>query len=309
VTVTMEGRVALVTGAGGGIGRAHALRLASLGAAVVVNDVGGDVRGTGASGAAAAVVAEIEALGGSAAASTDSIATAAGGEAAVGVALERCGRLDAVIHNAGILRDKSLHKLAPEDVSAVLDVHLVGGFNVLLPALRVMREARYGRIVLTTSASGLFGSFGQANSAAAKAGLVGLMNVAAVEGARHGIRVNALSPTALTRMTEGLIGEHADAFDPEHVAAVGAYLCSEACSITHTILSAGGGRIARIFLGVTPGIDAGPEPASADEVEARLDEIMALDDHVVPDDGHGEVALIDALLSARRAGPGSRPSR
>lgn len=295
--VDLTGRVALVTGAGGGIGRAHALELARLGAKVVVNDVGGDVHGKGSSSAAQKVVDEIKAAGGEAVASTDSIATPEGGEAAVGVALETWGRIDAVVHNAGILRDAAMHKMGHEDVDAVMAVHLLGGFNVVLPAFRAMREAKYGRIVVTTSASGLFGNFGQANYAAAKAGLVGLMHVAAVEGARYGIKANAISPTAATRMTEGLLGDLADHFDPRHVAPVAAYLCSEACEITHSILSVGGGRVARIFLGVTPGIYMGPEPATADEVAARLPEIMSLEDHVVPDDGMGEVQLIHEMLS------------
>lgn len=297
--VTMEGRVALVTGAGGGIGRAHALQLAALGAKVVVNDVGGDVHGSGSGSAAQRVVAEIEAAGGEAVASTDSIATPDGGAAAVQVALDRWGRIDALVHNAGILRDKSLAKLEDDDVDAVMAVHLDGGFNVVRPAFRAMRDASYGRIVLTTSASGMFGTFGQANYAAAKAGLVGLMNVVAVEGARFGITANALSPTAATRMTEGLLGDLADHFDPRHVAAVAGYLCSEACTTTHAIVSAGGGRVARIFVGTTPGVYLGPEPTSPDEVAARFDEILATDDHVVPDDGTGEVALIAQMLQGR----------
>lgn len=302
--VTMAGRVALVTGAGGGIGRAHALQLAALGAKVVVNDLGGDVHGGGSGSAAQAVVAEIEAAGGEAVASTDSIATAEGGRAAVQVALDRWGRLDALVHNAGILRDKTIAKLEDDDVDAVIAVHLTGGFNVVRPAFAAMRDNGYGRIVLTSSSSGLFGNFGQSNYAAAKAGLVGLVNVIALEGARYGITANALSPTAATRMTEGLLGDLADHFDPRHVAAVVGYLCSEACTATHSIFSVGGGRVARIFVGVTPGVYLGPEPTSPDAVADRIDEIMDLDEYVVPDGGADEVALIARMLQGREPAGG-----
>ena len=297
MSIDFRDRVVVVTGAGGGIGRAHALLLAQRGATVVVNDVGLSVHGDGAaSGAADAVVAEIEAAGGRALASTESIATPEGGEAIVAAAVAAIGRLDLVVHNAGILRDRSFAKLSVEDVQAVMDVHLNGAFNVLIPAFKVMKGAGYGRIVLTTSSSGLFGTFGQANYAAAKAGLLGLMNVLAVEGARFGITANAISPTALTRMTEDLLGDIADHFDPAHVAAVVAYLASERCQLTHHVLTAGGGRVGRIFVGVTPGVYVGPEVATPETIEERLDAILDLDGHVVPDDGLGEVALIRAAL-------------
>lgn len=180
--VTLDGRVVVVTGAGNGIGRAHALTLAARGASVVVNDLGGTVDGSGSSGAAEQVVAEIRAAGGTAVASTDSVATAEGGADLVGRAIDTYGRLDAVIHNAGILRDRTLAKMSDEDVRAVLDVHLAGAFHVLRPAWPHLVAQGYGRIVLTSSSSGLFGNFGQANYGAAKAGLIGLMNVLALEG-------------------------------------------------------------------------------------------------------------------------------
>ncbi|GAA2733389.1 SDR family NAD(P)-dependent oxidoreductase [Actinocorallia aurantiaca] len=291
--IDFTGRVALVTGAGGGIGRAHALLLAERGARVVVCDVGTTPEGTPA---AEAVVAEIEAAGGSAVPSTASIATAEGGKAAVDAALGAYGRLDIVLHNAGILRDRSFAKMTESDVDDVMAVHLSGAFNVLRPAWPVMQSQKYGRVLLTTSASGLFGTFGQANYAAAKAGLIGLMNVLAAEGARHGIQVNALSPTARTQMTEGLLGELAEHFDPRHIAPVAAYLVSERCALTHHILSAGGGRVARIFVGTTPGHYLGREPATPEAVEAALDEVLSLDSYVVPDDGRGEVELISRAL-------------
>lgn len=295
--IDFTGRVAAVTGAGGGIGRAHALLLASRGARVVVSDVGVSVTGEGGSASAAqAVVAEIEAAGGQAVAVTDSIATAEGGKAVVDAALAAYGRLDIVIHNAGILRDRSFAKMSEADVDDVMAVHLSGAFNVLRPAWPVMQAQNYGRILLTSSGSGLFGTFGQANYAAAKAGLIGLMNVLAVEGARYGIKVNALSPTALTRMTEGLLGDLAEHFDPRHVAPVAAYLVSERCELTHHILAAGGGRVARIFVGTTPGHYLGREPAAPEAVEAALDRILSLDPYTVPDDGTGEVELIARAL-------------
>ncbi|MGB0099002.1 MAG: SDR family NAD(P)-dependent oxidoreductase [Nocardioides sp.] len=300
--IDFAGRTVAVTGAGNGIGRAHALLLAERGAHVVVNDVGGSVAGGEGSGAVAdAVVDEIVAAGGSAVACTASVADEDGGRQLVDVALETSGRLDAVIHNAGILRDRSFAKTEDGDVDPVLDVHLRGAFHVLRPAWPVMVEQGYGRVVLTTSASGLLGNFGQASYAAAKAGLVGLMNVLAIEGRRHGIQVNCLSPTAATRMTEGLLGDLDARFDPRHVAAVAAYLASERCELTHHILSAAGGRVARLFVGTAPGWYSGPEPASPDDIHAAIDAITSLEGWIVPDDGAGEVELIRAALLGESA--------
>ena len=296
--VGFDGRVVIVTGAGNGIGRAHAFMLAEHGAQVVVNDLGGAVDGSGSSGAAERVAAEIRGLGGAAVASADSVATAEGGAALVRGAMDEFGRVDAVIHNAGILRDRTFGKMTDDDVTDVLDVHLGGAFNVLRPVWKHMEEQRYGRIVLTTSASGLLGTFGQANYAAAKAGLVGLMNVLSLEGARRGILVNAVSPTAATRMTEGLLGDLADRFDPRHVAAVATYLASEQCELNRHVLTVGGGRVGRIFLGVTPGWYSGPEPASPGDVHESIEEIVSLDDHIVPRSGEDEVALIMKVLGA-----------
>ncbi|GAB3834487.1 SDR family NAD(P)-dependent oxidoreductase [Dactylosporangium cerinum] len=297
--VRLDGRVVIVTGAGNGIGRAHALSLAEHGASVVVNDLGGGVDGTGTGGAAAQVVEEIRAAGGTATASTDSVATSAGGAALVRTAVDAFGTVDAVIHNAGILRDRTLAKLTDDDVQAVLDVHLTGAFNVLRPAWPIMAAQGYGRIVLTSSSSGLLGNFGQSNYGAAKAGLAGLMQVLSLEGARRGILVNTIAPTAATRMTDGLLGELADRFDPRHVAAVGTFLASEQCTLNRHILTVGGGRVGRIFLGVTPGWYGGAEPASPDDILASLDEICALDGFIVPQSGADEVELIQNVLSGK----------
>lgn len=294
MTVSFDGRVVIVTGAGNGIGRAHALTLAKHGAKVVVNDLGGSVDGSGSGGAAQAVVDEI---GADAVASTDSVATAEGGAALVRKAIDTFGRIDAIIHNAGILRDRTLAKMSDDDVTRVVDVHLLGAFNVLRPAWPHLVEGGYGRIVLTSSSSGLFGTFGQANYGAAKTGLIGLMNVLALEGARRGILVNALAPTAATRMTEGLLGDLAERFDPQHVAAVATFLASERCTLNKHILTAGGGRVGRIFLGVTPGWYSGREPATPDDIANSIGDITSLDDFIVPESGIDEVGLIQKVLN------------
>jgi NAD(P)-dependent dehydrogenase (short-subunit alcohol dehydrogenase family) len=223
--LSFDGDVALVTGAGRDIGRCHALELARRGARVVVNDVGGAVDGAGgAEDPAQAVVEEIMAFGGVALANHDSVGTPAGGAAMVAAAHDEFGRLDIVVNNAGILRDKSFGKLTPELVDPVIDVHLRGAFHVLIPAWGQMKEQGYGRIVNTSSGSGLFGNFGQANYGAAKAGLVGLTRVLAVEGRPLGICANVVAPAASTRMTEHLLGERAALLSPDSIAPVVAFL-------------------------------------------------------------------------------------
>jgi NAD(P)-dependent dehydrogenase (short-subunit alcohol dehydrogenase family) len=205
--VGFEGRVAIITGAGGGLGREHALLLASRGAQVVVNDLGGAVDGTGSSaGPAQQVVNEIEGLGGAAVADGNSVATQEGAEAMVKTALDAFGRVDIVINNAGILRDKSFANMTPDLWDAVIAVHLTGAYNVTRAAWPHLREQAYGRIVSTSSAAGIFGNFGQANYGAAKMGIVGLTHVWAQEGGKYNIRANAIAPVARTRMTEDLLG-------------------------------------------------------------------------------------------------------
>ena len=297
--LSLKGQVVLITGAGGGIGRAHAELLASRGASVVVNDVGSTVDGSGGSVQVAESCAEsIRAAGGEAVASSASIATREGGEEVVAIAVEKFGRIDAVIHNAGILRDRSFAKLSEQDIEDVFAVHLHGGFNVCQPAFQIMKEQRYGRIVLTTSSSGLLGTFGQANYAAAKMGLVGLMNVIAVEGERFGITANCIGPTARTRMTEELLGDMATKLDPAHVAAFVAYLVSPECDLSHHIFSVGGGRIARVFIGMTPGWSTSPRIATPEEIRDHIQEIVNIDDFIVPKDGTDEIALIQSALGA-----------
>ena len=286
-----DGRVAIVTGAGNGLGRAHALLLAARGAQVVVNDLGGAVDGAGASsGPAAAVAREIEEAGGVALANTDTVATPDGGRALVDAAVGAFGRVDIVVNNAGILRDRSFHNLTPDELDPVLDVHLRGSFFVTVPAWRVMRERGYGRVVFTSSASGILGNFGQANYGAAKMGVVGMTRVLAIEGARHGIRVNAIAPMARTRMTDGLLGDMHDRLDPELVSPVAAWLAHERCSVTGEVFTVGGGRVGRMFVGVTPGYFK-PD-LTIEDVDAHLDEIRDDAGYVVPADSLGELPLL-----------------
>ena len=249
-----DGKVAVITGAGGGLGREHALLLASRGARVVVNDLGGSVRGEGADdGPAARTARDIEDLGGVAVADTSSVATPEGGEAIVATALEAFGRVDIVVNNAGILRDKAFHNMTPDLLDPVLAVHLEGAFWVTRPAWAHMREQGYGRVVCTTSSSGIVGNFGQSNYGAAKTGLVGFTRVLAIEGARHNIRVNAVAPLARTRMTEEVLGGFADRLHPRVVSPVVAWLCHEDCPVSGEVFAVGGGRVSRFFTGLTPG--------------------------------------------------------
>jgi NAD(P)-dependent dehydrogenase (short-subunit alcohol dehydrogenase family) len=290
-----DGKVAIITGAGGGLGRSHALELARRGALVVANDLGGSVDGTGSGTTAAqAVVDEITAAGGDAVANYDSVATPEGGQAIVQTALDRFGRIDIVINNAGILRDASFKNMGPDNVNPVLDVHLRGAFHVTQPAWEHMRARNYGRIVNTSSGAGLFGNFGQTNYGAAKMGLVGLTRVLAVEGAKNNIKVNAIAPVAKTRMTEDLLGPIADKLLPESVTPLVVFLAHEDCPVTGEIYTLGGGRVARVFLGVTKGI---VEPKlTAEAVRDRFADIRDEGGYEVPATMNDELRLaLEAL--------------
>ncbi len=282
-------RVAIITGAGGGLGRSHALELARRGARVVVNDVGRSVHGDGAStDAAQAVVDEITALGGTAVANHDTVATTEGGHAIVQAALDEFGRVDIVINNAGILRDKAFHKMDSHMIDSVVDIHLKGALFVSQPAFRVMRENGYGRIVNTTSASGLFGNFGQANYGAAKAGIAGLTRVLALEGEAHGIKVNAIAPIAATRMTAGILGELTSRVGPDSVSPVVAYLAHEECAVNGNVYSVAGGRVALIFIAETTGaVLAELTP------EAVRDQLVSIEDQR----GYHQPASLEAATS------------
>jgi len=253
-TLGFDGKVAVITGAGGGLGRQHALLLASRGAFLVINDLGGSVDGSGSDASAAQkVVDEIVAAGGEAVANHDSVSTPEGGEAIIKTAVDAYGRVDIVINNAGILRDKTFHNMTPDLVDAVIDVHLRGAFNVTRPAWILMREQKYGRIISTSSAAGIFGNFGQANYGAAKMGLVGFTRVLAQEGAKHNIKANAIAPLALTRMTEALLGPLGEKLEPALISPIVAWLSHEDCDVSGEVYSVGGGRVARVFIGETPG--------------------------------------------------------
>lgn len=295
--LSFDGRVAIITGAGGALGRSHALELARRGAKVVVNDVGGSVHGEGeAKTPAQRVVDEITALGGQAIANFASVTTPAGGEAILASALDAFGRVDILVNNAGILRDRAFHNMGSDDIDAVLDVHLRGAMFVTQPAFKLMREQRYGRIINTTSASGLFGNFGQANYGAAKAGLLGLTRVLAQEGARVNILVNAIAPLARTRMTTGLLGDLEALLDPQCVSAVVAYLAHENCAVNGHVYSVAGGRVARIFMAESRGVVL-PD-LTAEAVRDNLGLIDLPDDFMVPDSLSEESDIIRQAIGA-----------
>src|SRR6201995_883623 len=284
-----DGRAAVVTGGGRGLGRSYAMLLASRGAKVVVNDPGSGLTGDGTdAGPADDVVREIAAAGGQAVASTDSVATAAGGKAIIDAALDMYGRIDILIHNAGIVRRGSLKEMSYEDFDAVLDVHLRGAFNVVQQAFPVMCEAGYGRIVLTSSIGGLYGTHNVANYAAAKAGVIGLSDVAALEGAADGVKSNVIVPAAVTRMADGIDTSAYPPLETGLVAPVVGWLAHVSCSVTGEVLIALAGRVARAVVTETPGVY---RPSwSIEEVGEHIGAIRNASDPVVfpvVPDGHG----------------------
>ncbi|MCC5986308.1 MAG: SDR family NAD(P)-dependent oxidoreductase [Pararhodobacter sp.] len=273
--IRLDGRVAIVTGAGGGLGRAHALALAARGAAVVVNDLGAARDGAGSSDSPARlVVAEIESAGGRAVADASDIATPEGAQALAGAALSAFGRIDALVNNAGFLRDKSLAKMEPLDFEAVLRVHLTGSALMSRAVWPAMQEQGDGRIVMTTSAAGLYGNFGQSNYGAAKLGVIGLMNTLKLEGARHGIRVNAIAPVAATRMTEGTVPPEIVASTPPGLVSPAVILlCAQQCPVNGAIVVAGGGYFALARMVETEGIALAPADVTPEAVAQLIPRI------------------------------------
>ncbi len=302
--ISFDDRVAIITGAGGGLGRSHALALASRGARVVVNDLGGDVHGEGGSlSPAMQVVAEIEAAGGEAMANGANVADREQVEAMVAAAMERWGRVDILVNNAGILRDKSFVNMTVEEFRLVVEVHLMGAVHATKAVWPIMRDQSYGRIVNTTSSSGLYGNFGQANYGAAKMALVGLMNTLALEGAKYNIKVNCLAPAAGTRMTEGLIPDEAFSFlTPESVSVGLVWLVSEDAP-TKFILGAGGGAFARTFIMETAGIGFAPAALTPEGLATRFDELVSGDDATEPAQGADQTMKLAQLALGSKEQP------
>lgn len=293
--ISFDGRVAVITGAGNGLGRSYALELARRGAAVVVNDLGGSGAGEGASQSPAdQVVAEIREAGGKAVASYASVATRAGGESVIKTALDTYGRVDIVIANAGILRDGDFQTLSDAQIDAVLDVHLKGSIYVAQPAYKAMMQQGYGRFVFVSSPGGMFGNPHQANYAAAKGGIFGLSNAIGIEGAAHGILSNTLAPNAATRLAQDVdpetlkmimpvVSKFMSAMSPDFVTPLAVYLASEQAPKVHGVYSAVGGRFARIFVGVTEGwYSSRTTPCTVDDVAEHFAQIEDRSKYTVP---------------------------
>jgi len=289
MTIRFDNRVAIVTGAGGGLGRQYALDLAALGAKVVVNDLGGGRDGSGGSlSAAQAVVDEIVAAGGEAMANGASVTDADGIFAMVEAVKAKWGRIDILVNNAGILRDKTFTKMTLDDFRAVIEVHLMGSVICTKAVWDLMREQAYGRILMTTSSTGLYGNFGQANYGAAKLGLVGLMKTLALEGAKYNVRCNTIAPLAATRMTEDLMPPELLAkMGPETVAPAAVYLVSEDAP-TNVVLNAGGGGFEAAHVTLTKGIHVPADSMTAETVAARIAEIRDRAGEIVPDTGSAQ---------------------
>jgi NAD(P)-dependent dehydrogenase (short-subunit alcohol dehydrogenase family) len=304
--IDFTGQVAVVTGAGRGLGRIYAIELARRGASVVVNDLGGTMDGAGSDAAVAdQVVGEIIAAGGAAVASHDSVDSPEGGAAIVRTAVDHFGRVDAVVSNAGIFASVPFDELTPEDWRRMLRVHLDGGFYLAQPAYRVMKSQGYGRFVFIASSAGMFGQHLEAHYAAAKAGLVGLTNVIALEGEPHGIRANTVLPFGLSRMVTETLGDPKaleetgffKAIRPELVAPLVVFLASRACEFSHQNFSACGGRFARVFIGLGEGWMAEPDSSpGADDIAAHLAEIAATEPFTVPGSIYEEVFAVTARL-------------
>ncbi|MDO8775462.1 MAG: SDR family NAD(P)-dependent oxidoreductase [Burkholderiaceae bacterium] len=304
MTIDFKGRVAIVTGAGGGLGRQHALALAARGAKVLVNDLGGARDGSGGSvSAAEAVVAEIRAAGGEAMANGASVTDFSAVQAMVQQAVAAWGRVDILVNNAGILRDKSFAKMELADFELVVNVHLMGAVHCSKAVWAIMNEQKYGRIVMTTSSSGLYGNFGQSNYGAAKMALVGLMQTLSIEGAKNDIRVNCLAPTAATRMTEGLMPEAVlAALKPEAVVPAMLVLASQDAP-NRTILCAGAGTFEAAHITMTHGVWIGTDAQAPERLAAHLAEVTDRAGETVPQSGaaQGTNEVTKAMTNVARA--------
>ncbi len=288
-SIDFSGQVAIVTGAGGGLGRQHALALAARGAKVLVNDLGGMLDGSGGSPSAAqAVVDEIVAAGGQALANGASVTDYAAVQAMVEQAVAAWGRVDILVNNAGILRDKSFSKMELADFRLVMDVHLMGAVHCTKAVWPHMTAQKYGRVVMTTSSSGLYGNFGQSNYGAAKMALVGLMQTLSIEGAKNNIHVNCLAPTAATRMTEGLMSQEVlDALKPEAVVPAMLVLASRQAP-TRAILCAGAGTFEAAFISLTQGVHLGTDAHTPERLAEQLAQVMERSGDMVPQSGSAQ---------------------
>jgi NAD(P)-dependent dehydrogenase (short-subunit alcohol dehydrogenase family) len=298
MTISFEGRVAVVTGAGGGLGRAYALELARRGAKVVVNDLGGARDGSGSSDAAAKVVEEIEAAGGTAVANGASVTDGEQVEAMVAAAVERWGGVHILINNAGILRDKSFAKMTIDDFRAVVDVHLLGSATCTKAVWELMRAQAYGRILMTSSSTGLYGNFGQANYGAAKLGLAGFAKTLHLEGAKYNVRVNTIAPTAATRMTEDIFPpEMLPLFYPDNVVPAALYLVSEDAP-SNAIVGAGGGVVQAAYVTLTPGYALPEGRRTVEEVAENWAKVIDRSGEIVPGSGAEQAMLILRTLQS-----------
>lgn len=302
MSISFDGRVAIVTGAGGGLGRSHALELARRGAKVVVNDFGGARDGTGGSSTAAeTVVEEIRALGGTAIADGGNVTSVADMDAMAEAALKAFGRIDILINNAGILRDRTFTKMDMADFAAVVAVHLIGSAHATKAVWETMRAQKYGRVLMTSSTSGVYGNFGQSNYGAAKAGLIGLMNVLHFEGEKYGVRVNAILPTAATRMTGDMMDAETLAhLAPENVTPAALYLVSEKAP-SRTALLSGAGTVARMAIVETEGVFLPPGQRTPEAVAAAFDDLARLDSPIETEAGLSHVDRIIARAKAAAA--------
>ncbi|HEY0626520.1 MAG TPA: SDR family NAD(P)-dependent oxidoreductase [Allosphingosinicella sp.] len=292
MTISFQDKVAIVTGAGGGLGRAYALELARRGAKVVVNDLGGARDGSGHSDAAAKVVAEIEAAGGTAMANGASVTDKGQVTAMVAEAQDRWGGVHILINNAGILRDKSFSKMSMEDFRAVVDVHLIGSANATRAVWDLMKEQAYGRVLMTSSSTGLYGNFGQSNYGAAKLGLLGFAKTLSLEGAKYNVKVNTLAPTAATRMTNDIFPpEMTAAFNPDNVVPAALFLVSDDAP-TNAIVGAGAGVVQAAYVTLTPGYALPEGRRTVEEVAANWDMISDRSGEIVPQSGAEQAMLI-----------------